>query len=356
VPAAAPAAPEAEEKPRSEDDWFAESAQEIGEREHARRPFGLSRESSKTFWVGVAVVLVALAVGVALWLENRGGGKEDKKEAAQAEQPAPQPAEKAAPEAAQPARPAPGPTLEPIREAASPQAAATPDEVAKKAAEVAAAKAAAEEAAAKAAAEEAAAKAAAEEAAAKAAAEEAAAKAAAEEAAAKAAAEEAKKKKPEEDAAAKKQAEFEKNKKAALDAEKKGKLDKAEKSLSKALKLNPEDAETKAAMDRIKEAQKAKAAKEAEAKAAMPEKKPEEAKPEPKKEEPKVAPAPPTPPKEEKPAQADPKAESKKFLSLGLQALKANNNALALKYFEKAKTADPSNPLIDKYIAKAKGP
>ena len=47
-------------------------------------------------------------------------------------------------------------------------------------------------------------------------------------------------------------------------------------------------------------------------------------------------------------------AEAKKLMKKGMGAMKAKNNKLALKYFEKAKKVAPSMKLIDKYIKKAK--
>ena len=46
-------------------------------------------------------------------------------------------------------------------------------------------------------------------------------------------------------------------------------------------------------------------------------------------------------------------AKAKAMMKKGVGALKAKNNKLALKYFQKAKQLDPSSKLVDKYIKKA---
>ena len=211
------------------------------------------------------------------------------------------------------------------------------------AAEEAAAKAAAEEAAAKAAADEAAAKAAADEAAAKAAAEEAAAKKA-EEAAAKKA-EEAAAKKAEEAAAKKaeeaaaKRAEEAAAKKAAAAAAAKASTGADDAAAKKAAAAAAAKAAEKKAAAAAKAAEK-KAAEKAEAEKKAAAKKAAEAKAQSGKETSGGA-----------TANAD--DESKRLVKLGIGALKAGNNSLALKYFNKAKALTPGDKYIQKYIEKA---
>ena len=226
---------------------------------------------------------------------------------------------------------------------------AAEEAAAAKAAEEAAAAKAAEEAAAKKAAEEAAAAkgtdsaaaakaaeaAAAKKAAAAKAAEEAAAKKAADEAASAKAAEAAAAKKAADEAAAKKAAEAAAAKKAAEGTTEKKVVDEA------AAKKAAEAAAAKkaAAAEAKKVAAEAAAAKKAEAAAA--------------KKAAEAAAAKKAADEGNKGAAASPEDESKKLVKLGIGAMKSGNNPLALKYFNKAKSLNPDDKYIQKYIEKA---
>ena len=120
------------------------------------------------------------------------------------------------------------------------------------------------------------------------------------------------------------------------------------------------EAEAKAEADRQRAAEE-KARKQAEAtankKKAEAKQKAAAAKKKAKKVSKKKAkkPAPKPVKKQDKPGmdKVDKAAKAKSLMKKGVGALKAKNNKLALKYFQKAKSLDPSSKLIDKYIKKA---
>lgn len=230
-------------------------------------------------------------------------------------------------------------------EAAAAEAAAAEAAAAKAASEAAAA-AAAEEAAAKRAADEAAARRAADEAASAGAAEAAAAKRAAEEAAAAKAAEAAAAKKVAEEAAAAKAAEAAAAKAAEAAAAKKAAEEAAAKKAAQG--TSEKGVVDEVAAKKAAEAAAAKKAAAAEAKRLAAEeaaaKKAAEAAKKAAEGSTKAGSA---------EAAKNPEEESAKLVKLGIGAMKSGNNPLALKYFNKAKTLNPANAMIQKYIEKA---